>query len=271
MRIQAGAGAPADVRLGTDFSGTVVAVGTSVTHYKPGDEVFGGADGAFGEYVVVRESRAVAMKPPAVSHAEAAALPIAASTALQALRDKGHLQPGQTVLINGASGGVGTYAVQIAHLLGGKVAAVCSTRNAYLVRSLGADSVIDYTQTDVTQGSDKYDLIVDTVSSHSLADYRRILNARGALIIVGSLDKGRWLGGMSRAVSAKLHDSKDGQRMGFMLATLNHDDLTWLAGELQAGRLRSVIDRHYTLADTAEALRYLEAGHARGKIVIDVN
>ena len=193
MRTGAGIGTPDNIHMGVDFAGTVVSVGKDVTRFKPGDEVFGGKGGAFGEYVSVAEKGSVAIKPANVTFEQAAAVPIAAVTALQALRDKGKIQAGQTVLINGASGGVGTFAVQIAKSYGARVTGVCSTRNLAMVRSLGADQVIDYTQEDFTKGSQRYDLIIDTVGTHSLSNYRRALNPHGSLVIVGSLDKGHWL------------------------------------------------------------------------------
>jgi NADPH:quinone reductase-like Zn-dependent oxidoreductase len=198
-------------------------------------------------------------------------VPIAAITALQALRDKGNLQAGQSVLINGASGGVGTFAVQIAKLYGAKVTGVCSTRNLELVRSIGADEVIDYTHEDFTQASQRYDLIVDTVVTHSLSDYRRVLKPGGALVIVGSLDKGRWLGPVSDLIDAKLYSSFVSQKVVFLLAELNPKDLDTLRDWMQAGKLTPVIDRRYALSEAPEAIRYLEQGHARGKVIVTVD
>jgi NADPH:quinone reductase-like Zn-dependent oxidoreductase len=185
VRLDSGFGKPANPRLGVDFAGTVEAVGNNVKRFKPGDEVFGGKFGAFAEYVTVREDRALALKPANVTFEQVASVPIAALTALQGLRDKGRIQPGQKVLINGASGGVGTFAVQIAKSFGAEVTGVCSTRNVALVRSIGADHVIDYTQEDFTQGAQHYDLILDNVGSHSLLEYRRALNPKGIFVLVG--------------------------------------------------------------------------------------
>jgi NADPH:quinone reductase-like Zn-dependent oxidoreductase len=270
MRGMSGLGAPEDIRLGVDFAGTIEAVGKHVTRFKPGDEVFGGADGAFAQYVTAREQGSIALKPANVSFEQAAAVPIAAVTALQALRDKGKLKAGQRVLINGASGGVGTFAVQIAKSFGAEVTGVCSTKNIAMVRSLGADHVIDYTHEDFTQGAQRYDLIIDNVGTHSLADYRRVLTPMGALIMVGGPSDGAWIGPLSGSIKALLVSPFVSQKMVFMLAHLDQQDLTTLAGLLQDGKLTPVIDRRYPLADTAEALRYLEQGHARGKVIITV-
>ena len=270
MRGMTGVGAPKSVRIGVDFAGVIEAVGTNVRRFKSGDEVFGGAVGAFGEYVTVGENRALALKPTNVTFEQAAAVPIAAITALQALRDKGKIQPGQKVLINGASGGVGTFAVQIAKALGADVTGVCSTRNVAMVRSIGADHVIDYTQEDFTQGPQRYDLILDNVGTHSLSEYRRVLNPHGALVIVGALDKGQWLGPLSGSVKAMLLAPFVSQKLIFMLAELHQSDLDVLRDLMQTGKLTPVIDRSYKLGETAEAIRYLEQGHARGKVVITV-
>src|SRR5438046_4566587 len=191
---------PKDTRLGVDFAGTVEAVGKNVTQFKPGDEVFGGRTGAFADYVCVREARAVALKPANSTFEQAASVPIAAITALQGLRDKGKVQPGQKVLINGASGGVGTFAVQIAKSLGADVTGVCSTRNVDLVRSLGADRVIDYTKEDFAKGAERYDVILDNVPNHSLSECRRILNPNGKYVMIGGggPNDNRWIGPFGR-------------------------------------------------------------------------
>ena len=221
MRAMAGIGAPKDIRLGVDFAGTVEAVGKDVTRFKPGDAVFGAADGAFAEYVSVRENGSLTLKPANMTFEQAAAVPVAAVTALQALRDKGGIQPGQEVLINGASGGVGTFAVQLAKAFGAKVAGVCSTKNVALIRSIGADTVIDYTTQDFTKGAQRYDLIVDTVGTHSLSEYRRVLKPRGALVMVGSLDKGRWIGPMWGSIKGLLYSPFHSQKFIFMLPILS--------------------------------------------------
>ncbi len=270
MRGDVGVGAPKDIRMGVDFAGTVEAVGKSVTRYKPGDEVFGGAGGSFAEYVTVRESRALAMKPANMNFDQAAAVGIAGVTALQALRDKGALRPGQKVLINGASGGVGTFAVQIAKSMGADVTGVCSTRNVDLVRSLGADHVVDYKQDNFTQLATRYDLIIDNIGNHDLSDLRRVLTPEGSVVIVGGPSDGKFLGPLAGAINAGLYSLFVRERFNFMLATLDQKDLQFLGELMQAGKLTPVIDRRYPLAETAAAIGYLEQGRARGKVVIAV-
>ena len=271
MRVASGMGIPEDIRLGVDFAGTVEAVGKSVQQFKPGDAVFGGADGSFAEYVQVRAAGSVAAKPANLTFEQAAAVPIAAVTALQALRDVGKLQAGQKVLVNGASGGVGTFAVQIAKALGAEVTAVCSTRNVATARSIGADRVIDYTQEDFTKGAQRYDLIIDNVGSHSLSDYRHVLTPKGILVMVGAPSDEPWLGPLSASIKAALFSPFVSQKLSFFLADLNHDDLNTLAQLAAAGKLTPVIDRRYPLDETAAAIGYVEAGHARGKVVITVD
>lgn len=273
MRLDTGMGRPKSVRLGVDFAGTVEAVGKDVTRFRPGDAVFGGSTGAFAEYVTIRADRALAMKPAGLSFAQAAAIPIAALTALQALRDKGQLQAGQSVLINGASGGVGTFAVQLAKYFGAEVTGVCSTRNVAMVRALGADHVIDYTKEDFTQGKQHYDLIVDMVGSHSLREYKRVLATQGNFVIVGAAggpEDGRWLGPLVNPIKAWLWSPFVKQKFGLMIAEFNQADLTLLGDLMQAGKVTPVIDRTYSLSEVPEAMRYLELGHARGKVVIVV-
>jgi NADPH:quinone reductase-like Zn-dependent oxidoreductase len=270
MRLLAGMGAPDSIHMGVDFAGTVESVGKNITRFKPGDEVFGGRDGAFAEYVSVRENGSLAMKPANLTFEQAAAAPIAAVTALQALRDKGKVHSGQNVLINGASGGVGTFAVQIAKAYGANVTGVCSTRNLNLVRSIGADQVIDYTKEDFTQGSQHYDLIIDTVGTHSLWEYRRVLNPDGALVMVGALDKGPWLGPMWSSLKASLASPFVRQNIIFLLADLDQADLGVLRDLMAAGEVTPVIDRTYALKEAPAAMDYLEQGHARGKVVITV-
>lgn len=270
VRTDSGLGKPTDPRLGVDFAGTVEAVGRNVKRFKPGDEVFGGRDGAFAEYVTVREERAVVLKPASVTFEQAASVPIAGITALQALRDKGQIHPGQKILINGASGGVGTFAVQIAKSLGAEVTGVCSTRNVALVQSLGADHVIDYTREDFTKGGERYDLIVDTVGNHPLLEYRRVLTPKGMFILIGAPNEGRWLGGVSVMLKAMMLSPFVSQQFVPFLAELNQKDLTVLGDLMQAGKLTPVIDRRYKLSEVPAAIRYLEQGHARGKVVISV-
>jgi len=275
MRAIAGVGLrkPKDTRLGVDFAGTVEAVGKNVTQFKPGDEVFGGRGGAFAEYVCPRATRAVALKPPGISFENAASVNIAGITALQALRDKGKVQPGQKVLINGASGGVGTFAVQIAKSLGADVTGVCSTRNVDLVKSLGADHVIDYTKEDFTKSAERYDVMLDNVGNRSLSECRGVLTPTGKYVLIGgggASDQG-FLGGLGKALWAMVFSKFVKQQMGMMMADANHNDLIVLADMMQSGQLKPVIDRTYKLDQVPDAIRYVEQGHARGKVVINVD
>jgi NADPH:quinone reductase-like Zn-dependent oxidoreductase len=267
-RIEMGLRKPKDTRPGVDFAGTVESVGKNVTQFKLGDEVFGGRHGAFAEYLSVRADRAVVLKPANVSFEQAAAVPVAGLTALQALRDKGMVQPGQKVLINGASGGVGTFAVQIAKAFGAHVTGVCSTRNADMVRSIGADRVIDYTREDFTRGGERYDLILDNVGNHSLLACRRALNPKGKYILIGGGPPGRWFEPLPRALNAFLLSRFVSQDMGLMIAKMNKKDLAALGELMQAGKVTPVVDRRYRLSEVPEAVRYLEGGHARAKVVI---
>jgi NADPH:quinone reductase-like Zn-dependent oxidoreductase len=263
---------PKDTRVGVDFAGTVEAVGKNVTQFKPGDDVFGGKGGAFAEYVCRRAEGAVALKPANITFEQAASVNIAGITALQGLRDKGKVQPGQKVLINGASGGVGTFAVQIAKSYGAEVTGVCSTRNLDLVRSLGADHVIDYTKEDFAKSEQRYDVILDNVPNHSLSECRRILTPNGKYVMIGGggPNEGRWIGPFGRVIHTLLLSPFISQQMGMMMADANHKDLTILADMMQAGTVKPVIDRTYPLSQIADAIRYLEQGHARGKVIISV-
>lgn len=272
MRLGSGLRKPNDTRLGVDFAGTVEAVGRNVTRFKPGDDVFGGRSGAFSEYVTVRQDRAVALKPANVTFEQAASVPIAAITALQALRDAGKVQRGQTVLINGASGGVGTFAVQIAKAYGAHVTGVCSTRNLDLVRSLGADQVIDYTQEDFTERAERFDLILDVVGNRSLSEYRRVMKPEAKAILIGGggPDAGSWIGPLARPVNAILFNPFVSEEFVPFLAELNPDDLALLGDLMQSGKVTAVIDRRYRLSEVPDAIRYLEDGHARGKVIISL-
>jgi NADPH:quinone reductase-like Zn-dependent oxidoreductase len=270
MRMGAGIGAPTDPRMGVDFSGVVETVGKDVTKFKPGDAVFGARGGAFGEYVVVRESGNIALKPDNVSFEQAAAVPIAAITALQALRDKGRVKAGSKVLINGASGGVGTFAVQIAKSIGAEVTAVCSGRNVELVKSIGADRVIDYTQADFTEGSEKYDVIVDNVGNHPLSKLRRVMTEEGRDVIVGGPSEGKWLGPIKLVMKGQIYSMFVEQEFLFFLAEVNQPDLALLSAMMREGKLIPVIDRTYPLSELPDAIRYLETGRARGKVVVRV-
>ncbi len=260
-------------RLGVDYAGTVEAVGKDVTQFKAGDEVFGGKTGAFAEYVCARADRAMAPKPANVTFPQAASVPIAGVTALQGLRDKGRVQPGQKVLINGASGGVGTFAVQIAKSFGAEVTGVCSTRNLDMVRSLGADHVIDYTKEDFTKGTQRYDVILDNVGTQPLSGFRRALTPNGICVMIGGggPNDGGLIGPMGRPIKALLMSPFTSQKMGMFMAEITKQDLTILADLMQSGKVTPVIDRTYPLTQIAEAIRYLEEGHARGKVVISVD
>src|SRR5438477_623819 len=263
---------PKDIQLGVDFAGTVEAVGKNVTQFKPGDEVFGGRGGAFAEYVCPRATRAIALKPANVTFEQAASVNIAGITALQAVRDKGKVQPGQKVLINGASGGVGTFAVQIAKSFGADVTGVCSTRNLEMVRSLGADHVIDYTKEDFAKGDQRYDVMLDNVGNHSLSECRRILNPEGKYVMIGGggPNDNRWIGPFGRLIQTLVVSPFVSQKMGMMMAQLKKSDLAILGDMMQSGKVKAVIDRTYKLSELPEAIRYLEEGHARGKVVITV-
>ena len=261
---------PKDTRLGVDFAGTVEAVGKNVTQFKAGDDVFGGKGGAFAEYVCRRAEGAVALKPANITFEQAASVNIAGITALQGLRDKGKVQPGQKILINGASGGVGTFAVQIAKSFGADVTGVCSTRNVDLVRSLGADRVIDYTKEDFTKSADRYDVILDNVANHSLSECRRVLNPKGKYVLIGGggASEQGFIGLLARPLKAMVLSPFISQQMGMMMADPSQKDLTVLADLMQSGKVKAIIDRTYKLAEVPEAIRYLEEGHARGKVVI---
>jgi NADPH:quinone reductase-like Zn-dependent oxidoreductase len=273
LRLMAGLRRPKQPRRGVDMAGVVEAVGAGVTTFEPGDEVFGGGAGSFAEYVACRET-ALAAIPSGMGFGEAAALPVAAVTALQGLRDHAGLRPGQRVLINGAGGGVGNYAVQIAKSLGAEVTAVCGTHNVEIVRSLGADHVIDYTETDVVADAEArgehYDAILDNVGNRSLADCRRLLTDDGVLVMVSGPKRNRLLGPIARVVRAKLRFLVGRQRAVTFTASETQDELLALSRLVVEGALRSVIDRTYPLDDTADAIRYLAEGHARGKVLIAV-
>ena len=254
---------------GRDFAGTVEAVGNRVTDLRPGDEVFGGkkGGGSFAEYIGVPAD--VARKPPGLTFEEAAAVPVAALTALQGLRDHGQLQPGQKVLVNGASGGVGTFAVQIAKALGAEVTGVCSTRNVEQARSLGADHVIDYTAEDFTRTGQRYDLILDIAGSKSWSQCRRVLNPNAILVIVGA-EGSRLMGPLGHIAKMRLGALRGSQKAVFFVANFNEPDLAVLSDLLETGKVKPVVERRYELVEVADALRYMGEGHARGKIVIGV-
>jgi NADPH:quinone reductase-like Zn-dependent oxidoreductase len=263
---------PRMTRLGVDFAGTVEAVGKNVTEFKPGDEVYGNKFGAFAEYITATEATLI-MKPPSLTFEQAASLPVAAMTALQALRDHGKLQPGQKVLINGASGGVGTFAVQIAKAFGAEITGVCSGRNIELVRSLGADHVIDYTKEDFTQRSERYDVILDNVGSQPLSGFRGVLTPTGKYVVVGGggVRDSRWTGPLVGVIKMLMLKPFVSQEMKMMLAEINKKDAAILADLIQAGKVKPVIDRTYPFSQLPDAMRYLEEGHARGKVVVTLS
>jgi NADPH:quinone reductase-like Zn-dependent oxidoreductase len=254
--------------LGADIAGRVEAIGKDIKQFKPGDEVFGDlfgcGFGGFAEYACADE-KALILKPANISFEEAAAIPVAAMTALQGLCDKGHIQPGQKVLINGASGGVGTFAVQIAKYFGAEVTAVCSTGNMEMARSLGADHVIDYTKEDFTKNGQQYDLILAANGYHPISDYRRGLSPNGIYVMTGG--KGKQ---MFQAMTLGPWMSMGGKKMGGLSAKSNQKDLVFIKGLLETGKIKPVIDRRYPLSETAQAFRYLEEGHAKGKIIINI-
>lgn len=263
-----GFGAPSDIRFGTDYAGVVEAVGSDVTTFKPGDEVFGARSGSMAEYVEARADRSIVLKPENITFEQAAAIPIAAITALQGLRDKGQIHPGQKVLINGASGGVGTFAVQIAKALGAEVTGVCSTRNVELVRSLGADRIIDYTKENFTEGTERYDLILDNVGNHPVLATRRALKPDGTLVLVSGPKSDPWFGPLWRVAELFLVSPFVDQEMMFFVAQLNPADLEVLAELVRERKLTPAIDRRYSFDDAAAAMAYLGEGHARAKVVV---
>jgi NADPH:quinone reductase-like Zn-dependent oxidoreductase len=271
MRFGTGLRRPQELRLGVDYAGTVEAVGAGVTGFKPGDDVFGARAGAFGEYVTAKADGMVFAKPANLSFEQAAAVPVAAITALQGLR-AGSVGAGTRVLINGASGGVGTFAVQIAKALGAEITGVCSGRNAELVRSLGAGTVIDYMQSDYTTANVKYDVIIDNVGNHGLLANRRALTDAGKYVLIGGggPDSARWIGPLAIPVKAMLLGPFISQDMQVLFARLGRDDMAQLARMMEAGQVTPVIDRRYSLPEVPDAIRYLETGRARGKIVVSI-
>ena len=267
MRLDGGLGKPKDERLGVDYAGEVAAVGPGVTQFAPGDAVFGGRMGALAEYIVVRADRSITAKPENVTYEQAAGVNVAAVTALQAVRDRGAVGAGDKVLVNGASGGVGTFAVQIAKAYGADVTGVCSGRNVELVKGLGADRVIDYTQQDYTAGDVRYDVIIDMVGSRGLLANRRVLKPDGRLVIIGGPD-GKWLGPLAAPLRAMLIDPFVSQELGMMLSHSDPQDLAAVRDLIATGKVVPVVDRTYPLREIAEAVRYLETGRARGKVII---
>jgi NADPH:quinone reductase-like Zn-dependent oxidoreductase len=272
LRLATGLRKPRKTLLGADVAGQVEAVGRNVTQFKPGDEVFGAGRPALAEYVCATE-RGLVIKPANVTFEQAGSVAVAGLTALQGLR-KGKIQSGQKVLINGASGGVGTFAVQIAKSFGTEVTGVCSTKNVDLVRSIGADQVIDYTKEDFTKGTRRYDLIFDNVGSHSFSERRRVLNPNGICVAAGvggaGPHYGEMIGRVGGSIKGALVSPFVDQKLVMFITKLNKEDLTTLRDLMQTGKVTPVIDRTYKLSETAEAFRYLEEGHARGKVVVSL-
>jgi NADPH:quinone reductase-like Zn-dependent oxidoreductase len=270
LRVRAASVNPLDWRMkaqrpGVDVAGEIVAVGRAVTQFKPGDAVFGVGNGTFAEYACAPEAK-LALKPESVSFEQAAAVPVAGLTALQALRDKGHVQPQQKLLINGAAGGIGTFAVQIAKAFGANVTGVCSTKNVELVRSLGTDRVIDYTREDFTERSERYDLILDNVGNRTLSAMKRVLNPHGKCVMAGAPKKLSAV--FTRILKAFAWSPFLRQKFKFFIANINRDDLTLFCDLIRAGKVSPIIDRRYSLTQTADAIAYLEEGHARAKVLI---
>jgi NADPH:quinone reductase-like Zn-dependent oxidoreductase len=269
LRLRAGLKKPTKTRLGVDVAGRVEAIGQHVRRFAPGDEVFGVCEGAFAELASARES-GLSKKPAGVTFEQAAAVPIAGLTALQGLRDKGRLQRGQSVLINGAAGGVGTMAMQIARAFGARVTGVCSARNVDLVRSLGAEHVINYTKADFTRIGEHYDIVFDTIGNHSLIACREVLQPEGTCVIVGGRS-GRWVAPLGRVVQAEILSRLVRQKFVAFLAQARAEDLATLGDMMARGELTPVIDRRYRLAEVSTAIAYLEQGHARGKVVVTMD
>jgi NADPH:quinone reductase-like Zn-dependent oxidoreductase len=257
-------------RPGVDVAGEVEAVGKNVTQFKPGDQVFGGCRGAFAEYATTRE-KSIATKPESLTYEQAASIYVAGLTALQGLRDKGKLQPGQKVLVNGAAGGVGTFAVQIAKSFGADVTGVCSTRNLEMVKSIGANAVIDYTKEDFTKLPRRYDLILECVGNHSFSECRRVLNTAGRFVMVGGPHDPSVIGLLTLMIKPLLLSPFVSQKAVMFIAKSRQDDLILLGELIATGKLKPVIDSRYSLGDAADALRRSEEGHARGKVIIDLS
>jgi NADPH:quinone reductase-like Zn-dependent oxidoreductase len=270
VRVSAGLSRPKANGLGTDMAGCVEAVGEKVTKFQPGDEVFGARGGTFAEYVSIHQDRAVLRKPANLTFEQAASVPIAAFTALQALRDKGRIQPGHKVLVNGAAGGVGTFAVQIARAYGAEVTGVCSTRNVEMVHSIGAHHVVDYTRDDIARTGRRYDLIVDMAGNHTMFEIRRLLTPKGVLVAVGGPVKGQWIAPFTGPIKLLALSRVVSQTLAPFLAKQSIDDLIVLRELIEAGKVTPVIDRTYPLSEVPDAIHYLEQGHSRGKVVITV-
>ena len=265
-RLGSGLFKPKDTRLGVDYAGVVEAVGRDVTQFKPGDEVYGARSGAFAEYVCVKNH--IYPKPANITFEQAGSVGIAAMTALQGLRDHGNLQPGQKVLINGASGGVGTFAVQIAKALGAEVTAVCSPRNVEMIRSLGADHVIDYTKEDFTRNGQRYDLLLEVAGTRSWREYKRALNPQARFVIVGAPKSNPVIGPLSYVIKIRLGSLRASQKVIFFITSFKREDFMLLNEMFERGQVKPVVERAYPLGEISEAMRHLGTGHAKGKIVV---
>jgi NADPH:quinone reductase-like Zn-dependent oxidoreductase len=267
-RLGGGLRGPKDPRVGVDFSGVVEAVGANVNQFRPGDEVYGGRDGAFAEYVTIREQRGIAPKPANMTFEQAATVPVAGLTALQGLRDRGQVQPGQKVLINGASGGVGSFAVQIAKAFGAEVTGVCHTRHVDAIRSLGADHIIDYAREDFTRSGQRYDLMLDVMGGRSWRDCWRVLKPNATFVLIGGPKTNRLIGPLAHIISIRLAALGASQKVIFFVANLNREDLIFMNELFEAGKVNPLIDRRYTLSELPQAMRHFAEGHPHGKIVI---
>ncbi len=270
MRLGSGIGQPETSILGADFSGVVESVGKDVTRFKVGDAVFGGSRGSFSDYLTIGQDQGIVHKPAEVTFQQSATVAVAAATALQALRDQGQLKAGEKVLINGASGGVGTYAVQIAKSMGAEVYGVCSGRNVDMVKSLGADHVFNYKQENYTEGEQTFDVIIDMISNHSISDNRKVLKPGGRYVIVGGA-KGNWFGPLAQPIGAMIQDSFVEEKLIFFVAHFDQQDFEFLAELMASGKMRPVIDQVFPLEQVPAAISYSESGRAKGKIVIQIN
>jgi NADPH:quinone reductase-like Zn-dependent oxidoreductase len=269
-RIGAGLRRPKDPRVGVDFAGVVEEVGANVKLFKPGDEVYGGRGGAFAEYVTIPEQGGLAPKPASVTFAQAATIPIAGLTALQGLRDHGQVQPGQKVLINGASGSVGTFAVQIAKAFGAEVTAVCHTRHVEAIRALGADQVVDYAREDFTRSGQHYDLFLDVAGGRSWRECRRVLKPNAIFVLIGGPKTNRIVGPLAHILKIRAAALRASQKVVFFIAKLSREDLIFMNGLLESGKVIPLIDRQYPLSEASQAMRHFAEGHPHGKIVIQV-
>jgi NADPH:quinone reductase-like Zn-dependent oxidoreductase len=269
-RIGGGLRRPKDPRVGVDFAGVVEGVGANVELFKPGDEVYGGRGGSFAEYVTIGEQRGIAPKPASVTFEQAATVPVAGLTALQGLRDKGQLQPGQKVLINGASGGVGTFAVQIAKAFGAEVTAVCHTRHVDAIRSLGADHVVDYAREDFTRSGQPYDLVLDVSGGRPWRECRRVLKPNATFVLIGGPKTNRLIGPLAHIIRIRLASLRASQKVIFFIANVNREDLIFMNELLEAGKVTPLIDRQYPLGELSQAMHHFAEGHPHGKIVITV-